>query len=95
MDYLASYTEAELLAHGRMRVLRIERNKHARLFRESVEALHSELLRAVRGLDTESVHKPLDAARIRRLYRMARRAEGHMLAIDELRGVYGATEQAF
>jgi hypothetical protein len=89
MDYTAAYSQEELLAHGRMRVLRIERNLHAKRFREAAESLHSELLGAIRGLDTNSVHKPLDNKRIRKLYRSLRDSERHLLAIDKQRAEVG------
>lgn len=85
MDYTSDYSEEALLMHGKMRVLRMARNQHAKRFRESVEGMHSELLGAIRGLDTESVHKPLNTIKFRKLYRAARQAEQHILAIDEQR----------
>ena len=94
MDYTADYTESELLAHGKMRVLRMARNQHARRFREAIEGMHSELLHAIRGLDTESVHRPLNTVKLRKLYRAARQAEQHMLAIDEQRHFVGKEESS-
>ena len=94
-EFTGDLTPEELMLHGRLRVLGIQRRTQAEAFRKAVEGLHTDLLAALRGLDHNAYHKAVDTRRFRGMYAAMRRAEYNLQSIDSHRHAIQAQLDVF